>query len=222
MAADPLEALRAECELVSQTVLGLPEDEFAKPTRCSDWNVKELLAHMYRDVNRTNVGLDEPPPPQADADAVSYWRSYDPSVDSSAIADRAKELAASYGSGQELASAWDEMWQQAVARATTTDRARVVATWGPALTLDDFLATRVLEITVHRTDLNDSLGLPPDPTEDGLEVTNEILLGLTDAPAADVPLKGLDLLETGTGRRPLSDDERKALGDLADRFPLLG
>jgi hypothetical protein len=48
---DPVEALRDECELVSQTVLGLAEDRFAGPTRLPAWNVKELLGHMYRDID---------------------------------------------------------------------------------------------------------------------------------------------------------------------------
>jgi uncharacterized protein (TIGR03083 family) len=222
LATDPLAALREECELLSQTVLGLPEEEFAKPTRCIEWNVKQLVAHVYRDVNRTNTALDQAPPPAADADSVSYWRGYDPVTDGVDISNRAKEVASSYGSGQELASAWDEMWRRAVGRAGTADRDRLVVTWGPALTLDEYLRTRVLELTVHQTDLNDALGLPPDPTDGGLEVTTEILLGLLGVPAAEVPLKGLALLETGTGRRPLSDEERNALGGLADRFPLLG
>jgi uncharacterized protein (TIGR03083 family) len=223
VATDALEALRGECELVSQTVLGLSEEEFAKPTRCTEWNVKELLAHIYRAINRLNTGLDQPPPPAADYDSVTYWRSYDPATESGDIADRSKELAASFDSGQALASAWDELWRRALGRVGAADRSRVILTYGPGVVLGEYLRTRVLELTVHRMDLNDALGLPPDPTEAGLEITNEILLGLTGSPSTDVPLKGLDLLETGTGRRPLTDDERKALGDdLADRFPLLG
>jgi uncharacterized protein (TIGR03083 family) len=222
MAADPLEALRGECELVSQTVLGLPEAAFAKPTRCSEWNVKQLLGHIYRAVNRLNTALDQPAPSAAEYDSVTYWRSYDPAVESSDIADRSKELAASFDSGQELASSWDEMWRRALGRAGTADRDRVIVTWGPGVVLDEYLRTRVLELTVHRMDLNDALELPPDPTESGLDITTEILLGLLDVPSSSVRLKGMDLVETGTGRRPLSDVERMVLGDLSDRFPLLG
>jgi len=39
--ADPLEALAEECEEVSKIVLDLPEADFARPTRCTAWNVKE-------------------------------------------------------------------------------------------------------------------------------------------------------------------------------------
>ena len=85
--------------------------------RLPAWNVKELVAHLYRTINRINTGLDQTVPPEPDYDSVTYWRSYDPTIDSSDIADRAKELAASYGSGQELVSAWDEMWRRALGRA---------------------------------------------------------------------------------------------------------
>src|SRR5262245_35491046 len=101
--ADPLVALRQECEEVSKIVLALSEEEFATATRLPAWNVKELLGHMYRDINRTNTALATPPPGEITADSVSYWRSYDPVHDAPAIADRAKELATGYATGADLA-----------------------------------------------------------------------------------------------------------------------
>lgn len=219
---DVLQALRDECELVSQTVLGLPEDRFAGPTRLPAWNVKELLGHMYRDIDRINTGLAQEAPPEADTDSVTYWTRYDPAVDAVDIADRAKEISKGYDSGQAFAAAWDEMWRRALGQAGTADRERVVVTWGPALTLDELLRTRVLEITVHRMDLNHALDLPPDPTEAGLEVTEEILLGiLGQALPPELEWDGPSFLDKGTGRSVLTDTERETLGELADQFPLL-
>jgi uncharacterized protein (TIGR03083 family) len=219
---DPVEALRGECELVSQTVLGLPENRFAEPTRLPAWNVKELLGHMYRDIDRINTALATDPPPAADTDSVTYWTRYDPAVDAPDIAQRAKDIAEGHDSGQALAAAWDEMWRRALGQAGTTDRDRVVVTWGPALTLDEFLRTRVLEIAVHRMDLNDALDLPPDPTEPGLEITEEILLGiLGQAVPEGLGWDGVRFVEKGTGRSALTETERSTLGDLADGFPLL-
>jgi uncharacterized protein (TIGR03083 family) len=219
---DVLQSLRDECELVSQTVLGLPEESFGKPTRLPAWNVKELLGHMYRDIDRINTGLAQEAPPEPDTDSVTYWTRYDPAVDAGDIADRAKEIAKGYDSGQALAAAWDEMWRRALGQVGTTDRDRVVVTWGPALTLDELLRTRVLEITVHRMDLNHALDLPPDPTEAGLEVTEEILLGiLGQALPPELEWDGPSFLDKGTGRSALTDTERETLGDLAGEFPLL-
>ncbi|TMK96758.1 MAG: hypothetical protein E6G40_10105, partial [Actinobacteria bacterium] len=60
--ADPLEALAEECEEVSKIVLDLPEADFDRPTRCTAWTVKELVGHIYRDVDRINTALSTPPP----------------------------------------------------------------------------------------------------------------------------------------------------------------
>jgi len=45
---DPVQALADECEELSATARELTEQEFAAPTRCTEWNVKELLGHTYR------------------------------------------------------------------------------------------------------------------------------------------------------------------------------
>jgi uncharacterized protein (TIGR03083 family) len=224
MAPDPLEALRTECELVSEVVMGLVDEDWVRPTRCSAWDVKELLGHMYRDVDRTNVALSQPPPDRADNDSVSYWRSYDRVGDAPDIADRAKQFAASHPTGRDLAVAWDEMWRRADQTALRAERSRIVVTWGPALTLDEFLRTRVLEITVHGTDLAHALGRPAWATDAGLAVTNDILLRLL---GADLPpglgWSELTFLEKGSGRSELSDSERDGLGQtLSARFPLMG
>ena len=222
-APGPIDALAQECEGVSEVVLALSEGDFASPTRCTAWDVKELLAHMHRDVDRINVALADSPPDRADTTAVTYWRSYDPKVDGAAIADRAKERAASFESGQELAKAWDAMWRRAVQTLSFTESGRLVETWGPKLTLEEFVKTRVLEITVHGLDLAEALSLPPAPTDAGIAVTRAILVGLLGVePPGDLGWDDVAFIEAGTGRRPLTDRERVTLGPLAVRFPLLG
>jgi uncharacterized protein (TIGR03083 family) len=219
---DALEALRGECERVSDVVLALPEDHFARPTRCSAWSVKELVGHMYRDVLRILSGLSEPEPDAADTDAVSYWRAYAPADDAADIADRAKQIAAQHETGRAMAEAWDDLWRRSVALADAAERSRVVRTWGPLLTLDDLLRTRVLEITVHATDLASALGRPPWPTEEGMAVTKEILQALLGAELpVDLAWDDVTFAEKGTGRSALTETERDTLGELANRFPLL-
>lgn len=218
-----LDALAEECEGVSRIVLALDEDAFGLPTRCPAWNVKELLAHLYRDVDRLRTGLQEPPPDAVDTTAVSYWRSYDRETTPMAIADRAKELSVSYPSGGELALAWDELWRRALEEARGVDGQRPVATWGPVLTLEEFLKTRVLEVAVHGADLTDALSRSPDLTPQGLATSREILVGLLgQEPPADLEWDDLTFMEKGTGRRELTEQEAFLLGDLAEAFPLLG
>lgn len=217
-----LEALKLECELVSDVALGLDEAQFGTPTRCAAWNAKELLAHMYRDVERTIVGLHEEAPGKPDTDAVTYWRSYDPKADAPNIADRAKLRAASYGSGHELAVVWDDMWKRSYELAVGQPPMRPILTWGPILTLEDFLTTRVVEITVHGMDMADALGRDTWATEEAVDMTTGVLRGiLGEEPMPDLGWGDLTFIEKGTGRQPLTHGEHEILGTLAAKFPLL-
>lgn len=221
--ADPLDALRAECEEVSKVAGSLGEDDFVRPTRCTAWNVKELLGHIYRDIDRINTALAQPAPDQATHDSVSYWRSYDPAVDAPDIADRAKERANLYPTGQALVEAWDELWPRTLVTAGKADRSRIVVTWGPATTFDEYLKTRVLEITVHRMDLEDALGRKGWGTDLAVSIVDDILEGLLgEEPPSDLEWDVVDFIEIGTGRRQLTEEERTLLGPLAGLFPLLG
>src|SRR5919201_5701438 len=107
---DPIEALRDECGEVSKVLAHLTEEDFAKPTRCTAWNVKELMGHIYRVVDRINAALSSDPTGEATDDSVSYWRAYEPAADGPDIAERAKERANMYPSGRDLAAAWEELW----------------------------------------------------------------------------------------------------------------
>lgn len=218
-----LEDLRGECTRISMVVLDLPEEDFAKPTRLPAWNVKQLCGHMYRDVDRINAGLDALPPAEVDVDSVSYWRAYDPVADGPDIAERGKAIAAEFDSGHALAEAWDETWHRTLQRASLQDGSRRVVTWGPVLTLDEHLKTRILEIVVHGLDLADALGRHPWATRAGLQVTTGILSALLGTqPPIDLRWDDVTFIEKGTGRRELDAHDREAIGGMAERFPLMG
>jgi hypothetical protein len=90
------------------------------------------------------------------------------------------------------------------------------------MTLEEFLKTRVVEITVHGMDLADALQRDPWPTAEGLDLTTEILRGILGADApSELGWGPMTFVEKGTGRQPLSELERSTLGPLAERFPLL-
>jgi len=223
---DPAVALRDECAAVSEIVKVLDELDFAKPTRCAEWNVKELVGHLYRDVNRINDGLDADPPAEATHDSVSYFRSFDGTpggAGAAGVAERAKEVASRYATGRALADAWDDLWPRILERVAGADRGRLVSTFGPVLTLDEYLRTRVLEVTVHRMDLEDALGLPSWGTDSAVSIVDDILVGLLGTePPRSLDWDVMDFIATGTGRRDLTDDERAKLGvRLSKRFPLL-
>jgi uncharacterized protein (TIGR03083 family) len=222
---DPLVALREECTEVSEIGRRLDDSDFARPTRCPLWNLKELIGHLYRDVDRINQALENPAPPTATHDSITYFRSYDPTpggADAVRVAERSKEVAARYATGRELVDAWDELWPGTLDRAATADPSRLVVTFGPALTFDEYLKTRVLEVTVHRMDVEDALGVRGWGTDSAVSIVDDILVGLLGTePPRSLDWDVVDFIETGTGRRELTDDERTKLGvRLARRFPL--
>jgi uncharacterized protein (TIGR03083 family) len=218
-----LVALREECDALNRDVLYLSEEAFAKPTRLPAWNVKELFGHVHRSINdRLTTALRGPSPEAPEVDSVTYFRSYDPATDSGDVADRAKGVAAGFATGHELAVAWAEAWPLTLARAAEADPERVVVTFGPAIRFDEYLKTRVLEITVHRMDLEHALGRKGWGTDEAISIVDDILVGLLgEQPPSNLDWDAIDFIDTGTGRRPLSDRERRMLGRLAGRFPLL-
>jgi uncharacterized protein (TIGR03083 family) len=211
-----------ENRLAVEALRDLSGEAFAVPTRLPLWNVKELVAHMWRDVDRIRVYLAEPEPAEAQADGVSYWRAYDPATDSADVADRAKEVADGFATGTALVDSFEANRIEVLATAREVAADQLVATWGPAMRFDEYLRTRVLEMAVHGLDLADALGARPWLTPGGAAVTRDILIGLLgEAPALVRRWDDRTFIETGTGRRALSYEERTALGPLARMFPLL-
>jgi len=217
-----IDALDEESRLAVEALRDVPEEAFGEPTRLPLWNVKELVAHMWRDVDRIRVYLAEPAPSEAQADGVSYWRAYDPATDSADVADRAKEVADGFATGAALVASFEANRVAVLAPAREVPADQLVATWGPAMRFDEYLRTRVLEMAVHGLDLADALGRRPWLTASGAQVTRDILVGLLgEAPALVRRWDDRRFIETGTGRRALSYEERTALGPLARMFPLL-
>lgn len=215
-------ALREECEEVSRALGEIEDKEFEGPTRCSAWNVKELLAHMYRDIDNVARYLAEPPPAEATHDSVTYW-NYDAAEMGPGIADRAKQLAATFATAGDLVEAWNRRWPEICDLAEATDPHRPVATWGPVLTLEEYLRTRVLEIVVHHLDLEDAFGRTCWGTDEAVGIVDEILVDLLGKePPHELDWDAIEFIERATGRREPTEHEKSLLGvRAARRFPLI-
>lgn len=222
---DPVVAMRDECEALSNLLGDLSEEDFAKPVpRTPAWTVKELMGHVHRGVvDRIAFALEHPAPGPPDVDSVSYWRWSDPAADPSAVAQRAKDVGAGFKTGKALVRAWDKGWPPTLDRAASADPDAVIVTFGPSIRFGEYLKTRVVEVTVHRMDIEDALGRKGWGTDGAISLVDDILVGLlgTEPPRA-LEWDAVDFIEAGAGRRPLTDVERKKLGRLASKFPLLG
>jgi hypothetical protein len=88
------------------------------------------------------------------------------------------------------------------------------------LRAQDLVRTLIVEAAIHHLDLVVALDRPL-PSARPLRVVRETLDGLLGEP---LPLSWDDVTyaRAGTGRTALSEEDRDALGPLADRFPLFG
>lgn len=221
--ADLLATLDAECRLSIEAAGGLSDADFSRPTRCPPWDVRVLVGHMLRDLDRVITYLEVPAPSAAATDAISYFSSYDPRVEGALITASSVEAADRYDSPVALVHGLDETLRRCIDQARAADPGRILATRLTSIRLDEFIKTRVFEIGVHGLDLADALGRDPWLSGAAGVIILEILRGLLgDDPTASLGWSDLVFIETGTGRRPLSDGERAFLGPRADAFPLMG
>jgi uncharacterized protein (TIGR03083 family) len=215
-----LDALRAESDRFGATLAALSPDDWQRPTRCPPMDLRRLTAHALRGAERIIEFLGRPPTdPPADVDAVSYFR-YDPAVVGPDVVRRAAEAAGSR-TGAEIAALWATTWPDALALADKhLDDDPILASPLGKIRLSEYVRTRVVEVGVHAMDVRDALGEEPDPSPEGVAVVCGVLAGLL---SAEPPpgLDGVRFILTGTGRAPLDAKERKALGPLVARFPLL-
>jgi hypothetical protein len=202
-------------------VRGRPEADLARPTR-TDWTVRELLFHQLLDAQRTLVALASPAAPgeQPDVDPVSYWRPFFPDSDWNAPhAEFVRVAASAYSSGAVLLDHFTTTTGASARAVAAADPASLVRTQGHVITVADLASTLVVEATTHLLDLTVDLAGAPEPPEAALAEARRVLEGLNGGPLP-APWDDTEAVIKGTGRTPLTDEERAELG--AGWRPLLG
>ncbi|WP_371407397.1 maleylpyruvate isomerase N-terminal domain-containing protein [Kribbella sp. NBC_00662] len=208
---------------LTETVQGLSDADFERDTRCPGMQVGPLLVHLLYDAQRVLIAFASPAVAEPDRDFVTYWQDFPPQPDGDTSFVRG--IAASYRKPGLLVQHWREVSEAAVRAAALglATKGHRIETQGHVLRAVDFVATLVLEATVHHLDL--TVGLPdaPEPDPEGLQVTARTLDGLFGPDAWDVI--GWDTTTyvlKATGRLPLDEDDLEMLGPHASRLPLLG
>ena len=225
-----LDALDAVYRNVTAVAGGLGEADLMRPSRCAGWAVADVLYHELLDARRALRTFASPADRPPDCDDVSYWTNYAPGGDgasgggapayaeeSAAHARYVRIAAAAYPPG---ALAWE--WSETAAAAVRAGRAcghKAVTTQGHVLTVADFAATLAVEAAVHYLDLTVALPDAPAPEPASLALVRRVLAGLLGAP---LPASWDDVTAAlkGTGRDPLAEADRRALGPSASTFPL--
>jgi uncharacterized protein (TIGR03083 family) len=208
---------------LTETVQGLSDADFERETRCPGMPVAPLLVHLLYDAERALIAFASPAVVEPDRDFVTYWQDFPPQPDGDTSFVRS--VAAAYRKPGLLVQHWREVSEAAVraAAAGLATKGHRIETQGHVLRAADFVATLVLEATVHHLDL--IVGLPdaPEPDPEGLQVTARTLDGLFGPEAWDeIAWDTTTYILKATGREPLNEADLDMLGPHASRLPLLG
>ncbi|MEU2272754.1 maleylpyruvate isomerase N-terminal domain-containing protein [Streptomyces olindensis] len=205
---------------LSEAVAGLSDEDFARPSGCTGWLVRDLVCHLVIDAQDVLITLATPSRREPTRDAVTYWEvSGTPPTGDDPLDALTVRLAAAYQEPHLLKFHLDDVGSAAGRAALLADPAARVGTRDEVLTVADYLSVYVLEWTLHHLDLIAYLPDPEQPPAEGLTRSRELLERIAGSPFP-AAFHDLDALLVGTGRRAPTEAERAELGDLAARLPL--
>lgn len=228
MVAEKLPAPRARdgfidaFEALGNAVRSLSDDQLLFPSRCRGWAVCDVVCHLHIGLQDVLVALASPAEQPPDTDYVSYWKAWRPGGgDALAHARFVRLVASAYREPRGLVSHFDQTRGAAVRRAREIDLSINLAFQNEVIPVGDFLATWAVEGAIHHLDLTLELPDVESPASSALALVRATLDGLVDTPVEIGWDDGQYALK-GTGRSPLTEEEKTALGAAAERFPLLG
>jgi hypothetical protein len=202
-------------------VAELPDEDFAHPSGCTGWIVRDLLCHPIIDDQEVLITLATPSGSEPTRTAVTYWDlpqtppSGDDPLDSLIV-----RLAAAYQEPRLLQFHLDDVGSAAGRAAELADPDLRVSTRDQVLLAGDYLTAYVLEWTLHHLDLIAHLPDAAQPPIEGLAQSRHMLekIAGTTFPTS---FSDRDALLVGTGRRAPTDAEKAELGELTATLPLV-
>ncbi|MBQ1049764.1 maleylpyruvate isomerase N-terminal domain-containing protein [Micromonospora sp. C51] len=219
-----------ECERLGAVLRTLDRSDLDRPTRCAPWTVADLLAHVRTGAGRLADMLAATAPGPAQVDAAGYFGAakFLPQVDAARIAAAQGEVSAggveplAERTGAMLDADFDRTWRATLTAVDAHPADRVVRTrHGDAMTVTEFLRTRVVEVGVHGLDLAEALNRPPWLTPTAAQVIAELLTGGQALPVG-LGWDRLTLIRKATGRSPRSLVEQHALDTAGIRLLAFG
>ena len=226
MAAYPFQrahdAFVAEYALLDELAASLSDEQTLLASRCRGWAVCDVLCHLDLGMVEILVALASPTDRPADTDFAAYWRDCcAPGEPDLGHARWVRLVASAYQRPGGLVRHMRLTTGAALRQAQAAPADRRLDFQGHVIDMGDFLATWVVEGAVHHLDLTVELPDAPPPAPASLQVTRETLDALLGEPSPAAWDDATYALK-GTGRLPLTGEERDALGPLAERFPLFG
>ena len=202
-------------------VADLADEDFARPSGCTGWLVRDLVCHLVIDAQDVLITLVTPTDAEPTRDAVTYWSvAQAPPTGDDPLDALIVRLASAYQQPWLLKFHLDEVGAAAGRAAGLADPTLRVSTQEQVLTAGDYLSAYVLEWTLHHLDLIAHLPAAPRPPVEGLTRSRELLEEIAGS-AFPASFSATDVLLVGTGRRAPTDPERTELGELVGKLPLV-
>jgi uncharacterized protein (TIGR03083 family) len=225
-----MDAMIQQIADLSALVSELSDEQFDFPTRCPGWRVAELIGHCEAIlVSLVSESAEEREgAPEIDRADV-YRRDPDHRAETErhlATDLRIRENAVDYSSGRrpvQLKTSFKFVAVGVIAAMPGIPGNRVVfrPPSYPRMTFRELVASRLVEIGVHASDIAHAVGRP----EDLSPAAAEVVMRMFDELLGASPPEGLGWDNTryilcATKRAELTADEREVLGSLAERIPL--
>ena len=190
-------------DLIAETASGIvalvvdaPDDVWERPA-LGEWNVRQLVGHLFRAFSTIDRFLDEPLHDVVAESAAQYYRlalGSRPDIHAE-VAQRGRD--AGVALGDDPAAAVVEGISAVLGRLADTTGDEIGTTAVGGMRLTDYLDTRLVELVVHRIDLCAALGVAaPDPGRAGVRVAATVFASAT-------PADQVAVLAAMLGRRPL-------------------
>ncbi|MFD4244275.1 maleylpyruvate isomerase N-terminal domain-containing protein [Streptomyces sp. NPDC058525] len=201
-------------------VAGLGDEDFARPSGCDGWLVRDLVCHLVIDAQDVLITLATPADTEPTRDAATYWEVGATPDEQDPLDALTVRLAAAYGEPWLLTFHLDDVGSAAGRAAALADPAARVGTRGQVLTVGDYLSAYVLEWTLHHLDLRAHLPHTPGPPAEALAGARALLerIGGTPYPPS---FSDEDALLIGTGRRTPTTAEAGELDTAGVNVPLV-
>ncbi len=202
-------------------VAELSDEDFARPSGCAGWLVRDLVCHLIIDAQDVLITLVTPADTEPTRDAVTYWEVAEtPPTGDDPLDALIVRLAAAYEDPGLLKFHLDDLGSAAGRAAELADPTVRVGTRDVVLTTGDYLSAYVLEWTLHHLDLIAHLPNAAEPPTEGLARTREMLekIAGTTFPSS---FSDKNALLIGTGRRTPTEAEKAELGELAAKLPFV-
>jgi uncharacterized protein (TIGR03083 family) len=201
-------------------VAQLSDEEFARPSGCTGWLVRDVVCHLIIDAQDVLITLATPAVGEPTRNAVTYWEvSETPPTGDEPLDALTVRLAAAYEDPGLLRFHLDDVGAAAGRAAELVDPGLRVSTRGQVITAGDYLSAYVLEWTLHHLDLIVQLPNAAPPPADALACSRRMLEEIAGV-AFPASFSDTHALLVGTGRRAPTVTEQAELTTAGAKVPL--